>query len=92
MELPNVYIVTNSVGLPACAVGDDEQSDWFFEGECGAGGMGIPSLLPSWDPDTPPVLEVPDPAPPTFLQPARPTQRGDQNTIHKNKYLTTFFI
>ncbi|XP_014066355.2 G patch domain-containing protein 2-like isoform X1 [Salmo salar] len=56
--------------------GDDEQSDWFFEGECGAGGMGIPSLLPSWDPDTPPVLEVPDPAPPTFLQPARPTQRG----------------
>uniref|UniRef100_A0A8C7VIA7 Uncharacterized protein n=1 Tax=Oncorhynchus mykiss TaxID=8022 RepID=A0A8C7VIA7_ONCMY len=28
-----VYIVTNSFVFPACAVGDDEQSDWFFEGE-----------------------------------------------------------
>lgn len=54
--------------------GDDEQSDWFFEGECGAG-MGVPSLRPSWDSDTPPVLEDKHPAP-TFLQPARPSQRG----------------
>ncbi|KAL0969128.1 hypothetical protein UPYG_G00222910 [Umbra pygmaea] len=54
--------------------GDDEQSDWFFEGECGVGG--VCSVLPSWDPDAPPVLEGPESAPPTFLQPARPTQRG----------------
>ncbi|XP_010877353.2 G patch domain-containing protein 2-like isoform X2 [Esox lucius] len=56
--------------------GDDEQSDWFFEGECGVGGVGCPSLLPGWDSDIPRVLEVPDSAPPTFLQPARPSQRG----------------
>ncbi|KAJ7988649.1 hypothetical protein DPEC_G00311400 [Dallia pectoralis] len=56
--------------------GDDEQSDWFFEGECGVGGVGVPSLLPGWDSDTPPVLEVPDSPSPTFLQPARPSQRG----------------
>lgn len=47
MELPNVYIVTNSVVFPACAVGDDEQSDWFFEGECGEGGWAFPACCPA---------------------------------------------
>lgn len=30
--------------------GDDEQSDWFFEGDCGVG-TGMASLLPTWDSD-----------------------------------------
>ncbi|KAJ8290452.1 hypothetical protein GJAV_G00013050 [Gymnothorax javanicus] len=60
--------------------GDDEQSDWFFEGECGPG-IGVPSLLSGWDTDTPPELEVLESgldklSSPTFLQPARPSQRG----------------
>ncbi|KAJ8396866.1 hypothetical protein AAFF_G00011890 [Aldrovandia affinis] len=60
--------------------GDDEQSDWFFEGECGPG-MGVPSLLSGWDADTQAELEVLDSgldklSSPTFLQPARPSQRG----------------
>ncbi|XP_066550413.1 G patch domain-containing protein 2-like [Amia ocellicauda] len=60
--------------------GDDEQSDWFFEGECGPG-IGVPGLLPSWETDSQPELEALDSsleklASPTFLQPARPAQRG----------------
>ncbi|KAI1895500.1 hypothetical protein AGOR_G00106900 [Albula goreensis] len=60
--------------------GDDEQSDWFFVGECGPG-MGVPSLLTGWDTDTQPELEVLESgldklSSPTFLQPARPSQRG----------------
>ncbi|XP_061896835.1 G patch domain-containing protein 2-like [Entelurus aequoreus] len=31
--------------------GDDEQSDWFFEGDC-AIGSNMPSLLPTWDTDS----------------------------------------
>ena len=44
-----VYIVTNSFVFPACAVGDDEQSDWFFEGESGEGGWGwaFPACCPA---------------------------------------------
>ncbi|XP_039992461.1 G patch domain-containing protein 2-like isoform X3 [Xiphias gladius] len=36
--------------------GDDEQSDWFFEGDCGAG-TGVASLLPNWDSDNQLSLE-----------------------------------
>ncbi|XP_078133147.1 G patch domain-containing protein 2-like isoform X4 [Sander vitreus] len=54
--------------------GDDEQSDWFFEGDCGVG-TGVAGLLPSWDSDNQLSLEDNHP-PPTFLQPARPSQRG----------------
>ncbi|XP_031703416.1 G patch domain-containing protein 2-like isoform X1 [Anarhichas minor] len=54
--------------------GDDEQSDWFFEGDCGVG-KGVAGLLPSWESDNQLSLED-NRAPPTFLQPARPSQRG----------------
>ncbi|XP_071354101.1 G patch domain-containing protein 2-like isoform X2 [Trachinotus anak] len=53
--------------------GDDEQSDWFFEGDCGAG-TGVASLLPNWDSDNQLSLEDNRPSA-TFLQPARPSQR-----------------
>ncbi|XP_070698934.1 G patch domain-containing protein 2-like [Pempheris klunzingeri] len=54
--------------------GDDEQSDWFFEGDCGVG-AGVAGLLPNWDSDNQLSLEDNRPSP-TFLQPARPSQRG----------------
>ncbi|TMS21298.1 G patch domain-containing protein 2-like [Larimichthys crocea] len=54
--------------------GDDEQSDWFFEGDCGVG-TGVAGLLPGWDSDSQLSLEGNHPSP-TFLQPARPSQRG----------------
>ncbi|KAA8582271.1 hypothetical protein FQN60_009011 [Etheostoma spectabile] len=54
--------------------GDDEQSDWFFEGDCGVG-TGVAGLLPSWDSDN--QVSLKDNRPPsTFLQLARPSQRG----------------
>ncbi|XP_068608180.1 G patch domain-containing protein 2-like [Brachionichthys hirsutus] len=56
--------------------GDDEQSDWFFDGDCGVG-TGVASLLPDWDSDKQLSLEGKHP-PPTFLQPARPSHRGYQ--------------
>ncbi|XP_006632411.1 G patch domain-containing protein 2-like isoform X1 [Lepisosteus oculatus] len=60
--------------------GDDEQSDWFFEGECGPG-IGVPGFLPGWETDSQPELETLECgleklSSPTFLQPARPAQRG----------------
>ncbi|XP_048830993.1 G patch domain-containing protein 2-like isoform X2 [Brienomyrus brachyistius] len=60
--------------------GDDEQSDWFFEGECGQG-MGVSALLPGWDAEAPSELESLESgldklSSPTFLHPARPAQRG----------------
>ncbi|XP_034431992.1 G patch domain-containing protein 2-like isoform X1 [Hippoglossus hippoglossus] len=59
--------------------GDDEQSDWIFEGECGAG-TGVSSLLPSWDSDN--QLSLEDNLPPaTFLQPARPSRRGYRSRL-----------
>ncbi|XP_069008190.1 G patch domain-containing protein 2-like isoform X2 [Embiotoca jacksoni] len=54
--------------------GDDEQSDWFFEGDCGVG-TGAAGLLPSWDSDNQLSLED-NRTSPTFLQPARPSGRG----------------
>nr|XP_046268600.1 G patch domain-containing protein 2-like isoform X2 [Scatophagus argus] len=59
--------------------GDDEQSDWFFEGDCGVG-TGVASLLPGWDSDNQPSLEGNRPSA-TFLQPARPSQRGKIKTF-----------
>ncbi|PWA16331.1 hypothetical protein CCH79_00004532 [Gambusia affinis] len=49
--------------------GDDEQSDWFFEGDCGVG------LLPNWDSDGPLSLEDRQSST-NFLQPARRSVRG----------------
>ncbi|KAM8914012.1 G patch domain-containing protein 2-like isoform 2-T2 [Spinachia spinachia] len=54
--------------------GDDEQSDWFFEGDCGVG-KGVAGLLPGWESDNQLPLEDNRPSP-TFLQPARPSHRG----------------
>uniref|UniRef100_UPI0037E8DE7D G patch domain-containing protein 2-like n=1 Tax=Semicossyphus pulcher TaxID=241346 RepID=UPI0037E8DE7D len=54
--------------------GDDEQSDWFFEGDCGVG-TGVSGLLPSWDSDNQLSLEDNRPSP-TFLQTARLSHRG----------------
>lgn len=54
--------------------GDDEQSDWFVEGDCGVR-TGVASLLPHWDSDT--QLSLEDTCSSlTFLHPARPSRRG----------------
>ncbi|KAM4853494.1 G patch domain-containing protein 2-like isoform 2-T5 [Thomomys bottae] len=60
--------------------GDDEQSDWFYEGEC-VPGFTLPNLLPKWAPDHCPEVERMDSgldklSDPTFLLPSRPAQRG----------------
>lgn len=55
-------------------LGDDEQSDWFFEGDCGVA-TGMAGLLPGWDSDPQLSLEGSH-ASPTFLHPARPSRRG----------------
>ncbi|CAJ1073713.1 G patch domain-containing protein 2-like [Xyrichtys novacula] len=60
--------------------GDDEQSDWFFEGDCGVG-TGVAGLLPNWDSDNQLSLEDSRPSP-TFLQPARPSHRVAGNQYH----------
>lgn len=67
-------MLTDATSSLSLYVGDDEQSDWFFEGDCGVG-SGVASLLPSWDSDNQLSLEDNRPSP-TFLQPARPSQRG----------------
>ncbi|XP_030650234.1 G patch domain-containing protein 2-like [Chanos chanos] len=60
--------------------GDDEQSDWFFEGECGSG-IGVKGFLPNRDPDTPPrpggldTGHVKHPSS-TFVKPRRSSLRG----------------
>ncbi|XP_041827597.1 G patch domain-containing protein 2-like isoform X2 [Melanotaenia boesemani] len=61
--------------------GDDEQSDWFFEGDCGVG-TGVASLLPNWDSDSPLSLEDRH-TPPNFLQPARISDRGYRSRIKR---------
>ncbi|XP_012872175.1 PREDICTED: LOW QUALITY PROTEIN: G patch domain-containing protein 2-like [Dipodomys ordii] len=60
--------------------GDDEQSDWFYEGEC-VPGFTVPNLLPKWAPDHCTEVERMDSgldklSDPTFLLPSRPAQRG----------------
>ncbi|KAM9355654.1 G patch domain-containing protein 2-like isoform 2-T2 [Pholidichthys leucotaenia] len=61
--------------------GDDEQSDWFFEGDCGVG-TGVATLLPSWDSDNQLSLEDRRPLP-TFLQPVRPSDRGYRSRLKR---------
>lgn len=60
-------------------VGDDEQSDWFFEGDCGVA-TGMAGLLPGWDSDPQLSLEGSH-ASPTFLHPARPSRRGSRGRL-----------
>lgn len=60
--------------------GDDEQSDWFYEGEC-VPGFTVHNLLPKWAPDHCTEAERMDSgleklSDPTFLLPSRPAQRG----------------
>ncbi|XP_052595193.1 G patch domain-containing protein 2-like isoform X2 [Peromyscus californicus insignis] len=60
--------------------GDDEQSDWFYEGEC-VPGFTVHNLLPKWTPDHCTEVERMDSgldklSDPTFLLPSRPAQRG----------------
>ncbi|KAG8126348.1 hypothetical protein E2320_021451 [Naja naja] len=60
--------------------GDDEQSDWFYEGEC-VSGFTVPNLLPKWGPDRQSDMERMDSSldkisEPTFLLPSRPVTRG----------------
>ncbi|XP_019282786.1 G patch domain-containing protein 2-like isoform X5 [Panthera pardus] len=60
--------------------GDDEQSDWFYEGEC-VPGFTVPNLLPKWAPDRCSEVERMDSgldklSDSTFLLPSRPAQRG----------------
>lgn len=61
--------------------GDDEQSDWFFEGDCGVG-TGVAGLLPSWDSDSQLPLEDNHPSA-TFLQPTRLSDRGCRDIIFR---------
>nr|XP_025976222.1 G patch domain-containing protein 2-like isoform X8 [Dromaius novaehollandiae] len=60
--------------------GDDEQSDWFYEGEC-VPGFTVPSFLPKWGADHRSEVERIDSgldklSDSTFLLPSRPAQRG----------------
>ncbi|XP_029982462.1 G patch domain-containing protein 2-like isoform X2 [Sphaeramia orbicularis] len=61
--------------------GDDEQSDWFFEGDCGVG-TGVAGLMTNWDSDSQLSLEDSRPSP-TFLQPARPSHRGCHSRLKR---------
>uniref|UniRef100_A0A8C9FUW1 G-patch domain containing 2 like n=1 Tax=Pavo cristatus TaxID=9049 RepID=A0A8C9FUW1_PAVCR len=61
-------------------LGDDEQSDWFYEGEC-VPGFTVPNLLPKWGADHRSEVERIDSgldklSDSTFLLPSRPAQRG----------------
>lgn len=62
-------------------LGDDEQSDWFYEGEC-VSGFTVPNLLPKWGTDRQSDMERMDSSlekisDPTFLLPSRPATRGE---------------
>ncbi|KAM9708432.1 G patch domain-containing protein 2-like [Menidia menidia] len=61
--------------------GDDEQSDWFFEGDCGVG-TGVAGLLPNWDSDSPLSLEERH-ASPSFLQTAQLSDRGYHSRLKR---------
>nr|XP_045010759.1 G patch domain-containing protein 2-like isoform X2 [Jaculus jaculus] len=67
--------------------GDDEQSDWFYEGEC-VPGFTVPNLLPKWAPDHCTEVERMDSgldklSDSTFLLPSRPAQRGYHARLHR---------
>ena len=71
-----MYTLPSDPIIPSLCAGDDEQSDWFFEGDCGAG-PSVAGLMPGWDSDSSLGLEGErPPSRRTFLQPARPSQRG----------------
>jgi len=73
----------DAASSPSLCAGDDEQSDWFFEGDCGVG-KGVAGLLPVED----------NRPPPTFLQPARPSQRGSGRLFSASdthSYINIFF-
>lgn len=62
------------------SAGDDEQSDWFFEGEC-ASGIGVQGLISSRESETAPRAAALDAMrenhrSATFLHPSQPSQRG----------------
>lgn len=82
---PPIWFFMEHVKIPACDMistsGDDEQSDWFYEGEC-VPGFTVPNLLPKWTPDPCSEVERMDSgldklSDPTFLLPSRPAQRGE---------------
>ncbi|XP_072313221.1 G patch domain-containing protein 2-like isoform X2 [Eucyclogobius newberryi] len=54
--------------------GDDEQSDWFVEGDCGVRSA-VTSLRPSWDSDSQQSLKETCSSA-TFLHPAQASRRG----------------
>ncbi|XP_028293875.1 G patch domain-containing protein 2-like isoform X2 [Gouania willdenowi] len=59
--------------------GDDEQSDWFVEGDCGTG---VAGLLPSWDSDS--QLSIDDKRTlPTFLQPSRQSSKAYHSRLRR---------
>ncbi|KAM6131252.1 G patch domain-containing protein 2-like isoform 2-T2 [Pterocles gutturalis] len=67
--------------------GDDEQSDWFYEGEC-VPGFTVPNLLPKWGADHRPEVERIDSgldklSDSTFLLPSRPAQRGFHARVNR---------
>ncbi|XP_066523209.1 G patch domain-containing protein 2-like isoform X2 [Hoplias malabaricus] len=67
--------------------GDDEQSDWFFEGEC-VSGMSVQGLRSSRESETAPRPAGLDTRreknhSATFLQPARPNQRGYHARVNR---------
>ncbi|XP_063097284.1 G patch domain-containing protein 2-like isoform X4 [Cavia porcellus] len=67
--------------------GDDEQSDWFYEGEC-VPGFTVPNLLPKWAPDHCAEVERMDSgldklSDSTFLLPSRPAQRGYHTRLNR---------
>lgn len=71
----------DSSGHDLFALGDDEQSDWFYEGEC-VPGFTVHNLLPKWAPDHCTEVERMDSgldklSDSTFLLPSRPAQRGE---------------
>ncbi|KAF7201927.1 G patch domain-containing protein 2-like [Nothobranchius furzeri] len=61
--------------------GDDEQSDWFFEGDCGVG-KAVAGLLPNWDSDSSLSLESRRTST-NFLQPARQSVRGYHSRLNR---------
>ncbi|XP_048341968.1 G patch domain-containing protein 2-like isoform X7 [Sphaerodactylus townsendi] len=67
--------------------GDDEQSDWFYEGEC-VSGFTVPNLLPKWGPDHRSDVERMDSSlekasDPTFLLPSRPATGGFHGRLNR---------
>ncbi|XP_046711561.1 G patch domain-containing protein 2-like isoform X2 [Silurus meridionalis] len=67
--------------------GDDEQSDWFFEGDC-ASGIGVQGLISGRESETAPRPAALDSKrekhhSPTFLHPSQPSQRGYHARINR---------